>query len=198
MDFERPPGDPIALLRDWVAEAEAETELPNANAMTLATVDPSGRPSLRVVLLKGLDDAGLVFFTNHNSRKGRDMAANPRVALVFHWDPLHRQVVIEGSVAMASDEESDAYFASRPRASQLGAWASRQSDPVDSRDVLDAAYAEVEKRFEGGEVPRPEFWGGYRVTIESITFWQARVFRLHDRVQYSRDGDGWRTARLYP
>ena len=198
MDLDNPPADPIALLQAWLKLAE-EAELPNPTSMTLATIDPDGRPSARVVLLKDLDERGIVFYTNRNSRKGRALAANTAAVLVLHWDVLTRQVIVEGQVGLASDEESDAYFASRPRASQLGAWASAQSEPVADRLALDAAYAEVEKRFEGGDVPRPPHWGGYRLSLDRMEFWLGRPFRLHDRVLYIPDGEGgWSVQRLFP
>ena len=198
MDFEHPPSDPIGPLRAWMEEAE-HLDLPNPAAMTLATVDPDGRPSARMVLLKGLDERGVVLHTNRLSRKGRALEANPWAALVFHWDLLLRQVVIEGRASLLDDEESDAYFATRPRASQLGAWASRQSEPVVSRAALDAAFTEVERRYEGVDVPRPRHWGGTRVSLERIEFWQGRPFRLHDRIEYrSEGGGGWRIQHLFP
>ena len=198
MDLDNPPSDPVELLRAWLQMAE-EAELPNPNSMTLATIDPDGRPSARVVLLKHLDERGIVFYTNRNSRKGRALAANPRAALVFYWDVLTRQVVVEGQVEPASEEESDAYFATRPRASQLGAWASAQSEPAADRSALDAAFAEVEERFEGEDVPRPPHWGGYRLSLDRMEFWLGRPFRLHDRIVYLPDGSsGWSTQRLFP
>ena len=198
MDFDRPPANPIEPFLAWLRDAE-RLDLPNPNAMSLATVDPDGRPSVRIVLLKGFDERGAVFFTNCRSRKGRALEAHPRAALHFHWDPLHRQVTIEGAVTRVSDEESDAYFATRPRASQLGAWASRQSEPAAARGELDAAFAAMEKRFEGRDVTRPPHWGGYRVALERIAFWEARAFRMHDRIVYTPDdAGGWRVQRLYP
>lgn len=198
MDFDHPPHHPLEPFRAWLADAE-ELELPNPNSMTLATIDPDGRPSARTVLLKGLDERGIVFYTNREGRKGRALAANPVAAMVFHWDQLLRQIVVEGDVTLASDEESDAYFASRPRASQLGAWASRQSTPVPDRATLDAAYHEMEGRFEGEPVTRPPFWGGYRMSLNRVEFWQGRPFRLHDRIEYRPTGDDrWTSQRLYP
>ncbi|UCD76479.1 MAG: pyridoxamine 5'-phosphate oxidase [Phycisphaerales bacterium] len=198
MDLDNPPADPIALLRAWLDLAE-EAELPNPTSMTLATVEPQGGLSARVVLLKALDERGIVFYTNRNSRKGLALAADPQCVLVFHWDVLTRQVVVEGKASLVSDEESDAYFATRPRASQLGAWASDQSQPVEDRAALDAAYAEVEKRFDGRDVPRPPHWGGYRVSLDRMEFWLGRPFRLHDRVLYVSDGSGgWSIQRLFP
>ncbi|MHC5113182.1 MAG: pyridoxamine 5'-phosphate oxidase [Planctomycetota bacterium] len=197
MDFEHPPSDPVEQLRAWLDDAR-QLELPNPESMVVATIDPDGRPSARVVLLRGIDDTGVTFYTNYESRKGRAIDANPEVTMVLHWDLLHRQIVIEGRAARAGEDDSDAYWARRPRGSQIGAWASRQSEPVGSRDELETAYAEAEARFEGGDVPRPPHWGGYRVEIRSIVFWQARAFRLHDRMRYTRDGRDWTIERLYP
>jgi pyridoxamine 5'-phosphate oxidase len=198
MDFEHPPAEPIAPLRVWLREAE-QCDLPNPGAMGLSTVDPDGRPSSRIVLLKGLDERGVVFYTNRNSRKGLALATNPFGALLLHWDPLHRQVSIEGRVTVIDDAESDAYFATRPRASQIGAWASRQSEVATSRAELDEAFAGVEERFAGGDVPRPPHWGGYRMSLECVVFWSARAFRLHDRLRYRADGaGGWTIERLFP
>jgi pyridoxamine 5'-phosphate oxidase len=200
MDFDHPPADPVVQLQKWIDDA-SELGLPNPNAASLATVDPDGRPSVRTVLMKGLDSHGAVFFTNRESRKGKALAANPRAALLFFWDPLGRQARIEGDVTLASDEESDAYFATRPRASQIGAWASRQSQPAANRAELDAAAVEFANKFADRPVPRPPFWGGYRISLNLIEFWQGHVFRLHDRLIYVADksapGD-WRTQRLYP
>jgi len=198
MDFDHPPSDPLDAFRVWFGEA-SKLDLPNPNAMTLATVDPDGRPSARVVLLKGIDERGAVFFTNKTARKGRAMAANPYASLVFFWDELGKQVRIDGAVTEVSDEESDAYFASRPRMSQIGAWASRQSEPAADRDELDAAVEAVEKRFADQNVPRPPYWGGYRVALERIEFWQGHPFRLHDRVLYTQtESDTWSSQRLFP
>jgi pyridoxamine 5'-phosphate oxidase len=198
MDFEKPPADPIAELQRWLDEAE-QTGLNTPTSMALATVDPDGRPSVRTVLLKGLDERGVVFYTNRNSRKARALEANPRAALVFHWDPLERQVTVEGAVSRVSDEESDAYFATRPRGTQIGAWASDQSEPVENRAVLEAKVWELLKQYQEGDVPRPPHWGGYRVRVERIEFWISRLDRLHDRVEYVRREDGtWKTRRLCP
>lgn len=189
--------DPFALFHDWYTEART-TEINDSNAMALATADAQGRPSVRMVLLKGYDARGFVFYTNREGRKAGDLAANPHVALLFHWKSLRRQIRIEGPVGLASDEESDAYFASRGRDSQLGAWASDQSRPLDSRETFEARFAEVQARFEGGPVPRPPHWGGYRVTPERIEFWLDREHRLHERRVFTRAGDRWAEGMLYP
>ncbi|WP_313536594.1 pyridoxamine 5'-phosphate oxidase [Sphingomonas sp.] len=189
--------DPFALFHDWYTEARS-TELNDSNAVALATADASGHPSVRMVLLKGYDERGFVFYTNRESRKAAELAANPHVALLFHWKSLRRQIRIEGPIAFASDEESDAYFASRSRDSQLGAWASDQSRPLDSRATFEARFAEAQARFEGGPVPRPPHWGGYRVTPERIEFWLDREHRLHERRVFTRAGEGWAEGMLYP
>jgi pyridoxamine 5'-phosphate oxidase len=189
--------DPIALFSAWLAEAEA-SEPNDPNAMALATADAGGRPSLRMVLLKGHDARGFVFYTNRESRKAAHLAANPHVALLLHWKSLRRQVRVEGAVSLASDAESNAYFASRSRVSQLGAWASDQSRPLDSRETFEARFAEVERRFAGGEVPRPPHWGGYRVAPERIEFWEDRPGRLHHRRLFVQQEDGWSEGLLYP
>ena len=190
--------DPIALLERWYAEARA-ADVPQADAMTLATATPDGRPSARIVLLKGLDARGLTFFTNEHSRKGRELAENPRAALVLLWAPLERQVRVTGAVVRLSGEESDAYFATRPRGSQLGAWASEQSRPLARRDALEARWAALEARHAGRPVPRPPHWGGFRVEPDAVEFWQGRADRLHDRILYTRGADeGWEQTRLQP
>ena len=189
--------DPFALFRDWYAEAR-ETEINDSNAMALATADADGQPSLRMVLLKGFDERGFVFYTNRESRKAGDLASNPRAALLFHWKSLRRQVRIEGAVTLATDAESDAYFASRSRDSQLGAWASDQSRPLDARATFEARYEALRQRFDGRPVPRPPHWGGYRVAPERMEFWQDRAHRLHERRLFERVGDGWREGLLYP
>jgi len=190
--------DPIALFGRWLDEARAAgIALPEAFA--LATADASGQPSVRHVLLRGLDERGFVFFTNYDSRKGRDLAENPRAALAFYWRELERQVCVRGTVERTGREESEAYFGTRPREARLGAWASRQSEVVGSREELDAGYREMEERFREGEVPLPSHWGGYRVTPEAVEFWKGREHRLHDRFRYTRRSDAsWTIERLFP
>ena len=198
MDFDNPPADPIAVIKQWLEEA-GQTDLRNPTAMALATVDADGRPSVRTVLLKGLDERGAVFYTNRNSRKGRALDANARAALVFYWDALQRQVTIEGRVSTVSDEECDAYFASRPRGAPIGAWASDQSEPVESRAALEARVWDALKGYHDREVPRPLHWGGYRVAPTRIELWQSRLDRLHDRVEYvQEESGGWTVRRLCP
>lgn len=189
--------DPFAQFRAWFEGATA-AGLHEPTAMILATVDGAGRPSARAVLLKGIDARGFVFFTNYGSRKARELAGNPHAALVFLWTPLQRQVRVEGVVERVSAAESDAYFASRPRGSQLGAWASAQSEPVASRAELDTTLREVTAHFAGRNVPRPSHWGGLRVVPEAVEFWQGRRDRMHDRLLYSRAALGWTISRLSP
>ncbi|KQM26468.1 MULTISPECIES: pyridoxamine 5'-phosphate oxidase [unclassified Sphingomonas] len=190
--------DPFDLFDQWFAEARA-SEPNDPNAMALATADAAGHPSVRMVLLKGHGRDGFVFYTNREGRKAADLAANPNAALLFHWKSLRRQIRIEGPVTLASDAESDAYFASRGRDSQLGAWASDQSRPLDDRATFEARFAEVQARFEGQDVPRPSFWGGYRVTPRSIEFWQDRAHRLHERRVFTPGTDGsWSEGLLFP
>lgn len=188
--------DPIARFNDAFAAAAA-VEPHDATAMTLATADASGRPSARMVLLKGADARGFVFYTNRESRKGRELAENPRAALCVHWPSSAQQVRVEGEVELVSDEESDAYFATRPRESQIGAWASNQSEPIASREELEERFRAA-SRAHPGPVPRPPHWGGYRVVPDRIEFWYSREGRLHDRLSYTRDGDSWRVERLCP
>jgi pyridoxamine 5'-phosphate oxidase len=197
IDFDHPSPDPLPLVRRWLIEAEV-TGLPNPNAMTLATVNPAGQPSARIVLLRGLDERGAVFYSNRRSRKGRELAEQGRAALLFHWDPLDRQIRIEGQVSPVGDEESDAYFAGRPRESQLNAWASDQSEPVANRATLLARQQEMRDRYEGRPVPRPPHWGGFRVSLQSIELWQGDRYRMHDRVVYTRGGGAWSVVRLCP
>ncbi|MFT3977102.1 MAG: pyridoxamine 5'-phosphate oxidase [Sphingomonas bacterium] len=190
--------DPFALFDTWYAEARA-SEPNDSNAMALATADARGRPSVRMVLLKGHGRDGFVFYTNREGRKAGDLEANPHAALLFHWKSLRRQIRIEGPVTRASEAESDAYFATRSRDSQLGAWASDQSRPLDARETFEARFEDVKARFEGRDVPRPPHWGGYRVTPERIEFWQDRAHRLHERRLFLPDGaGGWSEGLLYP
>jgi pyridoxamine 5'-phosphate oxidase len=188
--------DPITEFLNAVERAQSHQV--DTAPVALATVDAEGRPSIRMVLLRGVDHRGFVFHTNYNSRKGRELAANPHAALCIHWVALDEQIRIEGTVERLPPEESDAYFDSRPRGSQLGAWASAQSDILLSRETLEEQYRDVERRFEGRPVPRPPFWGGFRLTPHRIEFWFGRPDRLHDRVVYTREGQAWRIERLYP
>ena len=190
--------DPIEQFDKWFNEALA-ANLHEPNAVTLATATRDGRPSARVVLLKGYDDRGFVFYTSYDGRKSRELEENPRCTLVFYWGELERQVRIEGRAKRISGEESDAYYRSRPRGSQLGSWASAQSRSVEDRGILEKRLRELDATYEGSEIPRPPFWGGYRIEPGAIEFWQGRENRLHDRLLYSRvDSGGWRIERLQP
>lgn len=192
-------GEPFALFREWFAEAEA-SEPPDASALALATVDETGLPDTRMVLLKGVEKGGFVFYTNLGSPKAGELAATPKAAMVFHWKSLRRQVRLRGAVEQVSDAEADAYFATRQRSSQIGAWASKQSQPLESRFALEKAVAKYAARFGVGAVPRPPHWSGFRLVPVYMEFWQERPFRLHDRLAFRREAPEapWRKQRLYP
>jgi pyridoxamine 5'-phosphate oxidase len=194
-----PPATPWPLLSDWFAEAE-KREINDPHAMSLATVGADGMPSVRILLLKGYDEKGFVFFTNRQSRKGEDLQKQNKAALCFHWKSLRRQIRVEGTVSLTSDAESDEYFATRPRGSQIGTWASQQSRPLASRAELERHIIDLDRKYEGKEVPRPSYWGGYRLAPLMIEAWQDRAFRLHDRFVYRRANVDapWNVERLYP
>ncbi len=199
MFADSPPTDPLTLFEDWFAEAK-EQEINDANAMALASVGEDGMPSQRMVLLKGADRDGFTFYTNYESRKGRQLLGQPMAALLFHWKSLRRQVRIEGPVLQVTAEEADAYFASRPRQSQIGAWASDQSRPLESRFALEKRVAKFAAKYGVGSVPRPPHWSGFRIVPRYMEFWKDGAFRLHDRVVYTRgdQAQAWQTQRLYP
>ncbi len=194
------PADPIARFRETYALAEKidRTLVPDPSAMALGTIEDGGQPSVRMVLLKGFDDQGFVFYTNFHGRKGRHLLAQPKAALCFYWPPIDIQVRIEGTVSKIADAEADVYFATRSRPSQIGAWASRQSEPLETPTSLDERVAKFEKEFEGRDVPRPIFWSGFRVRPETIEFWKNKPNRLHERHLYTRNGDRWKIETLYP
>ncbi len=198
LDEESAGGDPIALFQRWLKDA-IDNEPMDVTAMTLATSSPDGRPASRIVLLRGVDEGGFVFFTSYESRKAEELAANPNASLTFFWPTLQRQVRVEGHVTKTTRQESETYFATRPRGSQIGAWASLQSQVLPNRDQLEAQVAELEQRFKGGDVPCPPNWGGYLVTPKVIEFWQGRESRLHDRLRFTQQpGDVWLIERLSP
>ena len=189
--------DPFALFKKWLAEAE-KTEVNDPNAVSVATVGPDGVPSVRMVLLKAFDERGFVFYTNLGSRKGRQLTEHPAAAMCFHWKSLRKQVNLEGAITPVDPAEADAYYASRARGSQIGAWASKQSQPLATRFELEKRVAKFTAKFHVGKVPRPDFWSGFRLTPRRIEFWEDRPFRLHDRLLFERDGDTWRTSKLFP
>ena len=194
------PADPIERFRQLYALAEKidRAVIREPNAMALGTVDEGGQPAVRIVLLKAFDERGFVFYTNYEGRKGRHLLAHPKAALCFYWAPIDIQVRVEGTVTKVTDEEADAYFATRHRVSQIGAWASRQSEPLEMPSALDERMAKYEKKFEGRDVPRPEYWSGFRVSPDRIEFWKGRPNRLHERHLYTKAGKGWKIETLYP
>jgi pyridoxamine 5'-phosphate oxidase len=189
--------DPIRQFATWF-QPRLKSGVPEDSAMTLATVTPDGRPAARTVLLKEVSDQGFVFHTNYDSPKGRQLTAHPQATLVFYWPEAHRQVIVAGAVSRVSDQESDAYFRTRPRGSQLGAWASHQSEPLESREALELRVTELDRTYPGRDVPRPPHWGGFRLAPETIEFWQGRTDRLHDRFRYRREAGRWTVERLSP
>jgi len=198
MNFNSPPSSPVAPLEGWFKEAQAENARPNPLAVALSTINANGAPSSRMVLLKGFDEYGAVFYTNYTSDKANDIEANPNVSLLFHWDQMQRQIRIQGIATKVTAEESDTYFESRHRLSQVGAWASKQSQPLNSRTVLIAKVAALTAKWIGRSVPRPEFWGGYRVSLDLVELWQGNDGRLHDRIRYTCSNGEWSWQRLQP
>lgn len=197
LDERNAGSDPVALFGRWLDDAFA-AGIHEPNAMALATADPSGRPSVRIVLLKGFDEAGAVFYTNYDSSKGRELSANPWASVVLLWHELQRQVRIGGRVERVEPAQSDAYFGTRPRGAQIGAVASEQSRPIEDREALEAQVADAERTFDDRDVERPEQWGGYRISLDAMEFWQGRANRVHDRLRFTRSGDGWARERLQP
>ena len=189
--------EPYSLFGAWLADAE-KSEPNDPNAVALATVDPAGLPNVRMVLLKGFDERGFVFYTNFESQKGQEILSSHKAAMCFHWKSLRRQVRIRGDVEVVTEEEADAYYATRPRGSRIGAWASNQSRPLEGRFALEKAVAEYTARYAIGEIPRPSHWSGFRINPVSLEFWHDRPFRLHDRMEFRRVNDGWQKVRMYP
>ena len=189
--------EPYSLFGAWLADAQ-KSEPNDPNAVALATVDPAGLPNVRMVLLKGFDERGFVFYTNFESQKGQEILSSHKAAMCFHWKSLRRQVRIRGDVEVVTEEEADAYYATRPRGSRIGAWASKQSRPLDGRFALEKAVAEFTARYAIGEIPRPAHWSGFRIKPVSLEFWHDRPFRLHDRMEFRRADDGWQKVRMYP
>ncbi|GHD05849.1 pyridoxamine 5'-phosphate oxidase [Tianweitania populi] len=189
--------NPFELFGTWLDEATT-TEINDPNAVAVATVDPTGMPNVRVVLLKEFDARGYTFYTNYESAKGQEILSARKAAMCFHWKSLRRQVRIRGDVELVSDAEADAYYNTRPRGSRIGAWASQQSRPLESRDVLEKAVAQITKRYGDGDIPRPAHWSGFRIVPDVIEFWRDMPYRLHDRIVFTRDGESWTTERLYP
>ena len=189
--------EPYSLFGAWLADAE-KSEPNDPNAVALATVDPAGLPNVRMVLLKGFDERGFVFYTNFESQKGQEILSSHKAAMCFHWKSLRRQVRIRGDVEVVTEEEADAYYATRPRGSRIGAWASKQSRPLEGRFALEKAVAEYTARYSIGEIPRPAHWSGFRIKPVSLEFWHDRPFRLHDRMEFRRADDGWQKVRMYP
>ncbi len=198
MNFNSPPTSPVMALQGWFDEAEILAARPNPHAVALSTVNPEGIPSSRMVLLKGFSESGALFFTNYSSEKAHEIETNPNVSLLFHWDSMHRQIRIQGKATKLSEEESDEYFATRNRLSQVGAWASKQSQPLKNRTALIAKVAVLSAKWAGRSVPRPEFWGGYCVSLDMVELWQGHDGRLHDRIRYTCQNGDWFWQRLQP